>query len=124
MSSLDQDPEADAAQRGQVVILPGPREVFVDVDTDEDYAVLQAQIERLRSNGFAIAVTKEHPSASGLPHRHVYLEVNTDLTPLERVALQAALGSDRTRELLSLLRIWLHPHRAPTTFFEDREDLS
>jgi len=53
---------------------------------------------------------------------HVYFEVEgEDLTPIERVLLQACLGSDPVREVLSFLRIKRN-HPTPTTFFELKEE--
>lgn len=72
-------------------------------------------------------ILKEGETVSKSGNAHVYLRV-TDLcgnpyplTTTDRVALQAILGSDRKRELLSYLRIQdfnIGGVRAPTAFFE------
>ncbi len=117
-SHLEDDPGKVAADLGLVIVLPAPRDVFVDIDTEADYLWLMGMVEVARGVGVQLVVDHVSPSKSGLPRRHVYLRADRDLSPAERIALQAALGSDRKRELLSLLRVWLHTDRAPTLFFE------
>ena len=39
-------------------------------------------------------------------NQHVVIKVNKELTPMTRVALQIALGSDLRREMHSIRRIW------------------
>jgi hypothetical protein len=57
------------------------------------------------------------PSRGGLPKRHITVYLGRAISSLERLALQAMLGSDRIRELLGFVRLQrgeLHP----TLFFE------
>lgn len=117
-SHLEDDPGKAAQELGLVIVLPGPRDLFVDIDNEADYLWLLAMVEVMGGVGVQLEVDHVSPSKSGLPRRHVYLRADRDLTPVERIALQAALGSDRKRELLSLLRVWLHTDRPPTLFFE------
>ncbi len=116
---LTRDPVEVAAEQGQQVVLPGPYDVFVDIDTDEAYACCLAQLGRCRGMDLHWEILSAKASKSGLPHRHVYLRTNRELSPTKRITLQACFGSDPTRELLSLMRIWLRSERPPTTFFED-----
>jgi hypothetical protein len=121
MSKLNSDPYADAAERDQVVVIPNARQLFVDIDTEEDYAFFKAQIKLFRSLDIYLEAEYEGYSGSGAPHRHIYLKADHDLSPIERVALQACLGSDRKRELLSLGRIYLCTDWPPTLFFESSD---
>lgn len=118
MSSLDDDPEATAIATNQRVVLPGPREVFVDLDTAADLDIMDWGVRLLNREGYPCAVTDIHASKSGMPHRHATVTFERDLSPVERIGLQACLGSDRKREILSLLRVWSGTKRPPTCFFE------
>lgn len=117
-SKLNPDPTTGADERGQVVVYPSSTDVFVDIDNDADYAFLQARLLDLDTHyhELKLILLSAAPSQSGLPHRHVYLRANRDLSDAERIALQGALGSDRVREFLSLLRAW--QGGAATTFYE------
>lgn len=118
---LDHDPHEKAMANGWTVVEPGPRELFIDLDSEEDRNRFEARLHRARANGMEILVRRDGPSPSGEKHRsHVVLEMDHDLTPEHRIAWQAALGSDPMRELLSLVRIRKGiPH--PTVFFEKLE---
>ena len=120
MSQLNDDPCESAKKNGQVVVLTQPRELFVDIDNEEDYRVLLAHIEIMTQLGISIEFDHISPSKSGFPRQHVYLSVDHELGPMERIALQACLGSDRKRELLSMCRVYLND-RPPTVFFENAD---
>jgi len=125
MSELNDNPYTIAEQIGKVVVLPEPDELFIDVDDQEGFVQLRRGLEAAAAAGIRIKEKKR--IASKTPgHWHVYLTVQADarsftITKLLRVALQACLGSDRKRELLSLARIMHHIERPPTVFFEDPE---
>ena len=58
------------------------------------------------------------PSPSGRPGRHhVVVTMPRPVSPMERIALQAILGSDPIREMLSWFRIE-RGIEEPTIFFE------
>jgi hypothetical protein len=44
------------------------------------------------------------PSRSGLPKRHITVTLVDPVSQIERLALQAMLGSDRVRELLGYVQ--------------------
>lgn len=94
---------------------PEDDELFLDIDSNADADWLAQMLEVLHGNCVPFEVEKTTTSKSG--NMHVYIKMDRKLTPVERVALQACLGSDRHRELLSMLRIW-YTDRAPTVFFE------
>lgn len=96
---------------GYDILVPGDDELQLDLDSDEDYGRFVVAIARLKSEYDAKAsdtelVWEERPSKSGLPHKHIIVHLPATITNLERIALQAVLGSDRTREMLSLFRLW------------------
>lgn len=75
-----------------------------------------AMITLLKDNGFSCILEKETISRNG--RAHIYIQFPRPLSDAERIALQASMGSDRKRELLSLSRILGGTDRQPTTFFE------
>lgn len=115
MSTLDEVPETDARRLGLDVVYPEKDQLLLDIDSDADATWMEQMLDVLRENGAEVSVEKTTTSKSG--NLHVYIRMGRDLTPIERVALQACLGSDRKRELLSVLRIW-YTDRAPTVLFE------
>jgi hypothetical protein len=136
MSELNDDPYKTAEALGLDVVLPEPNELFIDLDDPADELQLQTMLDVLNGKAsFDDAVmhgksdsdplletveTKRTTSKSG--NTHVYLKVSakTPLSDIERIALQACLGSDRKRELLSALRILLSLDRPATVFFETK----
>lgn len=121
-SKLNPDPTPAAAERGQQIIRPGPRDLFLDIDSEESYQLMNKRLMDLANAEFQLEIVSCKPSRSGYPHRHAILRANRDLSVAERIALQACMGSDLVREFLSLMRIWAGGEG--TTFFEnpDRKD--
>ena len=100
-------------------VLPEPNELFVDLDDEGSLVHMHEMLSVLRSNGYGCQVVAITESKSGKGHRHARLKVDHLLEPIDRIALQACLGSDRKRELLSFLRIGSSV--PTTTFFEPKE---
>lgn len=120
-SPLNLDPQVGADERGQQVVLPGPRDVFLDIDSDEAFQYMHDRLTDMGKLGGApgqLVLVSAEPSKSGLPKRHVILRAPHDLSDEERIALQAVLGSDLIREFLSLMRKWSGGEIA-TTFYEN-----
>jgi hypothetical protein len=111
--------EERADERGMEIRYPKDDELFVDIDSARDFTRFKTMVEMLgrieRVKGWT-----DTPSASGGQHRHVVVTLGRHVGPLERVALQAMLGSDLKREMLSYeqLKTGSNPH--PTVFFEPR----
>jgi hypothetical protein len=121
MSDLSEDPQEYLKRMDddRVVVLPGDRELFVDIDSEEGLDTLKTQLHTMRLNGIHAEITRTTPSRTE-GHYHVVVELMLcALDPTMRIALQACLGSDRKRELLSALRIIFDTGRAPTVFFEE-----
>ena len=116
------EPSAPAIKRakkdGLWVILPAPNELLIDIDTEEQYQTFLKALPRFERVEL-IQDWREEPSRSGLPARHIYVQLHKDIDALERIALQACLGSDLRRESLSLIR-WLRDDPNPTLFFEEQ----
>jgi|SRR6185369_2135334 len=106
-----------AAGAGQQVVEPAEHELFIDIDTEEDFGVFLRHYTVLSQAGYVFGYGAI-PSKSGLPHRHVIVYLNRPVrSHEERILLQAALGSDRKRELLSWIRIQ-NGNPTPSVFFE------
>lgn len=113
---------AQAEALGCNVVMPEPNQLFIDIDSNEDYRVFiehHAMLTSIGGEGGKIVSTKA--SKSGLPRCHIVLEFDRELSNVERVLLQAVLGSDRKRELLSWIRIRSGATEHPTLFFEPKE---
>lgn len=115
-SDLSESPYDVAAREGWEVVLPNEHDLFLDLDDDASEIHLALMLKTLSSNDIHLEEVKRTTSPGG--NTHVYLCWPSPLTPMERIVLQAALGSDRKRELLSALRILLKLDRPPTVFFE------
>ena len=108
---------ARVTAQGYRVVFPGDNQLQIDIDSAEQYAAFDKAVLRWNRNAEPFAV-EEHPSMSGLPRRHITLTLPYAVTPWQRIALQAAFGSDPVRELLSAVRLQRRdPH--PTLFVED-----
>jgi len=120
MSRLEDDPVTAAEELGLVCVTPQPNELFIDVDSEESYQRYIKASQCLSSNNFQVDLVRATPSKSGGPHMHIVLRVTAtySLTDMERILLQACLGSDPIREILSYLRIKYGSPYPPTTFFE------
>jgi hypothetical protein len=117
---LERDTYEHARQIGRTVVLPGPRELFVDIDSAEGYGQLWEALAMFRDLGVPLTVVRDTPSPSGAQHhRHVVVQAPSwePLTEPTRVALQVVLGSDWKREAYSLARIRAG-RRPVTAFFE------
>lgn len=124
MSEFYKDPVKEAAEQNLKLVLPeSSQHLLVDIDSEDDEIHLLHMIhDVLASNRINVEIEKSIPSRSGEPgHKHYYLRISGDdlilHTPVDRILLQAVLGSDRKRELLSYLRLRRTSYY-PTVFFE------
>lgn len=110
---------------GFEVHFPGPLELFIDIDNERQYKTYKVCLEVMRRNMGGVpfeSSIKETSSKSGLPCRHVRIQLPEEmfgsaLSPLERIAWQAAFGSDAVREMLSMIRFY-NSDSHPTLFSE------
>ncbi len=110
---------ADAKSRGLSVRMPSTYELFVDIDSAADHDLFWRSYVKLQEFGVVAdgQLPVVTPSKSGLPKRHAVVTVKEALTAERRILLQALLGSDRMRELLSFARMEAG-NQEPTLFFE------
>lgn len=97
------------------IIYPAPNELQIDIDAPWQMVVHQKAMEIFRreypGRPYTMTVSK-----SGKGH-HVTIKMSWNMTDGERIAWQAALGSDPIRELLSLIRV-RNGSEQPTLFCE------
>jgi len=109
---------AVAKEKGCVIVAPKPNELFIDIDEEEQLDVFKGQIKRVIEVFGKRVSWNQRSSPSGLPGRyHIVVTLPVEVTAVERIALQACLGSDLVREILSWARMRLG-HDLPTCFFE------
>ncbi len=103
-----------AAARGQVVVEPKPNELFVDIDSRAGLETFWKTVGWLEDlvTGYDIKDSKTKD------HKHIVVRLSRDVKDaFERIGLQAILGSDNLREVLSW-RNAVHQSGRPTCFFE------
>jgi hypothetical protein len=115
--------EAWAFVNGYICIYPKPNQLFIDVDTAAQFAQFLSLLDLLGD----IFCTDSIPwtstkSRSGGDHQHIVVELPMEITQMERLVLQACMGSDAKRELLGFfhLRLKGKPDPQPTVFQEKR----
>lgn len=123
---LARDPREIAASLGLRCDVPGHDELFVDIDGWWAWWRFRRHCNVL----FAVMADARCPMVRHVtpsrhwrvwwPRYHARIEFPRTLSDIERVAWQAALGSDPMRELLSLLRI--EKAIAPATVFFERHE--
>lgn len=111
MSDLDRRTrsavEARAQELGLVVRYPEPNELFIDIDDKPSLERFCKQWKIFQESGIATAY-HSRKSPSGLRDRwHITVTLSRELIATERILLQALLGSDPKRELLSWLQLQL-----------------
>lgn len=102
------EPNSEAAlkkakKENLVVVYPAKNQLQIDIDSDFSYAIYTRMFP-LVDKYYGVKTVKDAPSKSGLPKRHITLTLYRDVTGFERIALQAALSSDRVRELLGVVQ--------------------
>jgi hypothetical protein len=110
----------DADAKGCIVVLPNPGELLIDIDSEEGANTYARNIGKFEDHIAQIIAGSYMKSQSGGEWNYHYtIILNRDVTPLERILFQLMLGSDRTRETLSYIRL-LNNDPNPTLFFEKK----
>lgn len=106
-----------AVKNGWKVILPEANQLLIDIDNEADYQVW-SRARHLIEKTLKIKKVVETPSKSEKPGKwHITVDLGVTLTAAERITLQAMLGSDRMREILSFFRLQ-NTDSEPTLFYE------
>lgn len=110
----------EAERRDCDVIVATSSTLLLDFDSLEGVATYERNRDMV-NRMFQIKNEETWRSGSGLPyHLHVVLTLDAVLNVAERVALQAALGSDPVREMLSIRRIHLGDKNEPSLLFKPK----
>jgi hypothetical protein len=112
------DPSVLAGRMGLVAVSAAEDELQLDIDNPLDHEVADRMLAVLEAHDIPCEVVRATPSKSGNFHITMRIEWPRPLDPVTRIALQACFGSDRKRELLSLLRHEFKTQNPPTVFFE------
>ena len=100
-TTLQQKQQHYADKRGCDILEPGPCEAFIDIDSDEAFAIFKHRWQTFhRAEPKARYVVSASPSGK-FGHYHVVVSVARTLQVYERLWIQAILGDDPLRGLLS-----------------------
>jgi hypothetical protein len=119
------NPTEIAKKLKQRVVFPLPAQLFIDIDghhmsLEDHLKHIDLVIDTFRVNG--LRMSRQQPTPSKTPgHYHLVVTANKQLNTVERIALQAIMGSDLKREMWSYLRASFG-EQSPTVFFEAPDD--
>jgi hypothetical protein len=107
-----------AAKENLAVVYPGEDEVLIDIDNEHSFQVYLKH-KYVIAKHLGVLSENVQPSRNKKEGRHVTLKMKSPVTELERIAIQACLGSDRMRETLGFIQYKNgDPH--PTLFLEKK----
>jgi hypothetical protein len=104
LSKHVEDAALEAEEQGFEVIYATANTLLLDLDTPEDIKLFEKQFEILHKEWNAV-LTDGWTSKSG-EGQHIIITLPETWSLEMRIAAQAALGSDRKRELLALKRAY------------------
>src|SRR5665213_1744744 len=107
--------------RGCMVVIPKANQLFIDIDKEEDKKAFRKHLKTLKKECPGLVLDVKNKPSSSKGHRHITIELSEDIEDGTRILLQAVLGSDRVRELLSYVRLRSGFRKHPTLFFEKRK---
>ena len=115
MSDPKENAPDKAARLGMDLILPTDHELFVDIDAKYALDIFHQRFDLFKT--VCKDATKQYTkSKSG--NWHVYVTVPSQVFTMdERIALQAALGSDPLREMIATFH-HKEGYQYPSVFFE------
>jgi len=114
--------DINALLRGCVIVHPRPNQLFLDIDDEDHRAVFDELFPRMAEVWPGVSY-EIRESPSGAPgHYHIVVTMPRDFTELERIALQAALGSDQKQALYSLVRVLALGQTGVIKFYENRDE--
>lgn len=115
-----EEAEKEAKLLGVNIVFPSAHELQLDIDSEESLERSKERINWMRSYlklGYDVRKSKS-PG-----HYHITITLSRAVTDWERVALQAVLGSDPDREMISACSLLAGLDR-PTRFFETKSSES
>lgn len=113
---------AAAARRGKSVVYPRENELFVDLDSPEARADFEENARFFSKLGVVFDYALRPSARAGHWHAVVTLADGAPVTTWQRLALQAALGDDHKRHVISCARALRGEEAAASVFFETLEE--
>lgn len=112
------NPADSKKAKGKLVIRPDCFQVFVDIDKQEDLAIYDKAYSILKKEA---GLEEEKRVASPSGGTHIYLRARQPISQIERLLLQACLGSDRVRETLAYIQLLTGQNpEVASCFFENK----
>lgn len=114
-----------AEEQDLEIVYPKANEIQLDIDDKQAYDYFHEN-KWILNQWFGIRSITERVSKSGGDKRHITVELATRLTTVTRILLQAVMGSDKKRELLSFVMYARGNEKKPTLLLEKKfraEDL-
>jgi len=110
--------EEEVKRAGCVNCLPDGNEIQVDLDSELAYTEFKSRMSLMwQMCGVAMAIKVTPSKTPGHYHVRLFFDVPQPFTAMERIALQAILGSDFKRELFGWFRA-MNDNPNPTSFLE------
>lgn len=106
-----------AKKEGLKVVYPEKNQLQIDIDRPEDYKIW-AEHRFIVERFLKIKKIVETPSKEA-GHWHIVVDLGVQIEPIQRILLQAVLGSDRKRELLGFVML-NNGEEKPTLFLESK----
>lgn len=112
---LDKQRIEEARKAGFIIVQGDDNTLLLDLDTPESRHQFNAMLPMVHDR-FNVKDYQTWSSKSG--NTHVRLTIEKCATPMERLLLQAVLGSDVKRELLGMLKIRAAISDDPSVLFK------
>ena len=113
--SMNSNPDKFAKANGLTIVVPEPNQLQLDIDSPKLPANYAEQLEIL---GCIRKITSVRQTTSKSGNIHVYIDLDGPIAPVERVLLQACMGSDQKRELLTFLNMQSPDNKRPQFLYE------
>lgn len=98
------------------VVTADAHTILLDLDSDADFHFYRAMLHKVQKH---LEIFQDGEWRSEHGGFHVRLKTKRKLSIRSRLLVQACLGSDRTKEFLSLVRVW-EGRRDPVMLFRPR----
>lgn len=114
---------AKAQSMGLKAIFALADELLLDIDYPYETVNLPELTPRVYLINQKLQIVSSCVTRSKSGNAHVYIKLNRSLTGFERIVVQALMGSDRVREVLSALQLQAGS-KGCTCLFETQEEYS
>ena len=109
------DADEIASNEGLIIVEPLPNELQIDIDSP---IIPKSYNDQRDILCVFKSITNHRITTSKSGNKHIYIQLKDPITPVERILLQLALGSDPVRELLTYHNILDPTNLRPQFLFE------